>query len=103
MKTLYTLLFCFFALALSAQTTYTVDCPRQDSCFLVETSIQQATAQNPRPQVTISYRLFRTSQEFDAIIDAIRKAANAEISAGVDQSRALNAIADKIQAVKPKQ
>lgn len=103
MRFFTTLIFSVFALALSAQTTYTVDCPRPDSCFLVETSIQQATAQNPRPQVTISYRLFRTPQEFDAIIEAIRKAANAEISAGVDQSRVLNAIADKIQAVKLKQ
>ena len=101
MRFFATLIFSVFALALSAQTTYSIDCPKQDSCFLVETSVAE-TRGEPRPSVTINDRLFRTPQEFDAIIEAIRKAANAEISAGVDQSRVLNAIADKIQAAWPK-
>ena len=101
MKTLYTLLFCLFALALSAQTTYTVDCPRQDSCFLVETSVAE-TKGEPRPSVTINYRFFRTKQEFDAIITTIKDQANKEISAGVDRSRFMISVADKIQAAWPK-
>lgn len=101
MKTLYTLLFCFFALALSAQTTYTVDCPKQDSCFLVETSVAE-TKGEPRPSVTINYRFFRTKSEFDAIIATIKDQANKAISNGVDQSRFMNSVADKIQAAWPK-
>lgn len=103
MKLLSTLLFCFFAIALSAQsqTTYSIDCPKQDSCFLVETSVAE-TKGEPRPSVTINYRFFRTKQEFDAIIAAIKDQANKEISAGVDRSRFMNDVADKIKAAWPK-
>lgn len=101
MRFFITLIFSVFALALSAQTTYTVDCPRQDSCFLVETSVAE-TKGEPRPSVTINYRFFRTKQEFDAIITTIKDQANKAISNGVDQSRFMNGIAEKIQAAWPK-
>lgn len=102
MKLLSTFAFIIYSIALSAQsqTTYTIDCPRQDSCFLVETSVAE-TKGEPRPSVTINYRLFRTKQEFDAIVTAIKDQANKEISAGVDRSRFMNSVADKIQAAWP--
>ena len=101
MKFFATLLFSAFSLALSAQTTYSIDCPKQDSSFLVETSVAE-TKGEPRPSVTINYRFFRTKQEFDAIITTIKDQANKEISAGVDRSRFMISVADKIQAAWPK-
>jgi len=102
MKLFSTLIFSLSLFTLSAQSVaYTVECPKQDSCYLVETTVGQATPPM-RPQVTIAYRFFRSDAEFDAIVEQIRRAANAEISAGVDRSRGMNAIADKIAAAKPK-
>ena len=102
MKFFATLLFSVFSLALSAQSaTYSVECPKPDSCFLVETSVAE-TKGEPRPSVTINYRFFRTKSEFDAIITTIKDQANKEISAGVDRSRFMISVADKIQAAWPK-
>lgn len=95
-----------FALALftaQAQTTYTVECPAKDSCFLVEISTAQMIKGEPRPSVTINYRFFRTKEDFDGIITAINEQANKEIANGVDRSRIMTGIADKIKAAWPKQ
>jgi len=89
-------------LTAQAQSNYTVDCPKQDSCFLVEISTGPIVKGEPRPSVTINYRFFRTKEEFDGIVNAIREQANKEISAGVDRNRFMLDVADKIKAAWPK-
>lgn len=98
------ILTALFALALftaQAQTTYTVECPAKDSCFLVEISTAQMINGEPRPSVTINYRFFRTKDEFDGIVSMIKEQANKEISAGVDRSRYMTDVSDKIKAAWP--
>lgn len=96
----------FISIFVQAQATYTVDCPKPDSCFLKEVSTGAPSANEPRPGTVISYKFFRTTAEFDAIILGIRKQASDELSKGMEQvnrANAMNAVADKIEAVKPKQ
>jgi len=97
-----TALFALLLTAAQAQSAYTVDCPKQDSCFLVEISTGPTIKGEPRPSVTINYRFFRTKEEFDAIVSAIREQANKEISNGVDRNRFMLEVADKIKAAWPK-
>lgn len=99
-----------FALILSglqAQTLdYTIDCPKPDSCFLREISTAAPTAQEPRPQTTISNRLFRSLADLDAVIEAVRKQAREEAAKGMEllrKSETMNAVADKIKAAKDAQ
>lgn len=106
MKFAITIALFIIAFTLGAQgtqsVTYTIECPAKDSCFLVETSMFAAIKGEPRQSFSINYRFFRTEKDLDLIIEAIRNQANAEISGGVDRSRYLSAIADKILAAKPK-
>jgi len=97
--TLFALLAFFTA---QAQSAYTVDCPKQDSCFLVEISTGPTIKGEPRPSVTINYRFFRSKEEFDAIVNAIKEQANKEISNGVDRNRFMLDVADRIKAAWPK-
>jgi len=93
----------FFALTTAqAQSNYTVECPKADSCFLVEISTAQPIKGEPRPSVTINYRFFRTKEDFDAIVNALKEQANREIANGVDRSRFMTDVADKIKAAWPK-
>lgn len=105
-KLLSTFLFSiitFFAQAQSA--SYSIECPKPDSCFLKETSIGLATAQDPRPQTVVSYRLFRSPAELDGIVAAIRKQAADQLAKGtelINQANTMNGVADKIKAAWPK-
>ena len=64
---------------LQAQTLdYSIECPKPDSCFLREISTAAPTAQEPRPQTTISNRLFRSWADLDAVIELVRKQARDE-------------------------
>lgn len=95
----------FISLFAQAQATYSVDCPKPDSCFLKEVSTGVPSANEPRPQAVTSYKFFRTAVDFDAITQGIRKQASEELAKGMEQvnrANAMNAVADKIEAVKPK-
>ena len=96
----------FISLFANAQgAIYSVDCPKPDSCFLKEVSTGQPSANEPRPQTVTSYKFFRTLTDFDAIVSGIRKQASDELAKGMQQvntANAMNAVADKIEAVKPK-
>ena len=93
--------------AIQAQTLdYTIDCPKPDSCYLREISTAAPTAQEPRPQTTISNRLFRSLADLDAVIEAVRKQAREEAAKGMEllrKSETMNAVADKIKAAKDAQ
>mgnify|MGYP003436615730 FL=1 len=100
-KAALTTLLSFALTAAHGQSNYTVDCPKQDSCFLVEISPGQIVKGEPRPSVTINYRFFRSKEEFDAIVNAIKEQANKEISNGVDRNRFMLDVADRIKAAWP--
>lgn len=107
MKFLSTFLFSIIAFFAQAQSaTYSVECPKPDSCFLKEVSSGAPTAQDPRPQTVTSYKFFRSVSEFDQIVSAIRAASAKKMEEGmklVDEARGINTVADKIQAARPKQ
>lgn len=106
MKFLFSITLFFLALSIKAQNvSYSVECPKPDSCFLKEVSVGAPTSQEPRPQATTSYRYFKTLEEFDEVVNNIRKQASEELAKGmeiVDRARSMNLIADKIQGVRPK-
>lgn len=106
MKFISTSIFCLIAIFSQAQNvSYSVECPKSDSCFLKEVVSSVANDKAPRPQVTTTYTLFRSLDEYDAIIAAIRKQASEDLTKGmdiVDKARMMSAVADKIQAVRPK-
>lgn len=97
----------FFAFSVSAQSvSYSVECITPDSCFLKEVSLGVPTEQDPRPQSITSYKFFRSIQEFDQIAATIRKQAADETKKAMeilDRARSMNGIADKIEAVRPKE
>jgi len=92
---------------LQAQTLdYSIDCPKPDSCFLREVSTAAPTAQEPRPQSSVSWRLFKSWAELDAVIEVVRKQAREEAAKGMEllkKSETMNAVADKIKAAKEAQ
>ena len=93
--------------ALQAQTLdYSIECPKPDSCFLREVSTATPTAQEPRPQSTVSWRLFRSWAEFDGLIELVRKQAREESAKGMElmkKAETMNLVADKIKAAKDAQ
>ena len=109
MKKITTILAVFALLitGLQAQTLdYTIDCPKPDSCYLREISTAAPTAQEPRPQTTISNRLFRSWADLDAVIEVIRKQAREEAAKGMElmkKAETMNLVADKIKAAKDAQ
>lgn len=107
MKFVFAIALLFASLAVKSQSVvYSVECPKPDSCFLKEVSTGASTTQEPRPQAITSWRFFRTLEEYDAIVSDIRKQAAEELKNGmeqVDKARGMNAVADKIDAVRPKQ
>lgn len=106
MKVSFAFALLIFAITIQAQSaSYSVECPKPDSCFLREISTGPVTAQDPRPQTVTSYRLFRSAAEFEKIVSDIRAAGAKKLEEGmkiVEEARGINAIADKIQAAWPK-
>jgi hypothetical protein len=92
---------------LSAQSvSYSIEYFRADSFFVKEVSTGAATAKEPKPTTQTTYRLFRSVQEFDAAVEEIRKQAKAEQDKAMEslnKSKAIEEIAEKIKAVRPKQ
>lgn len=104
MRFFATLIFLAIALSASSQT-YSVECPKPDSCFLRELSVGPSNAQNPRPQTVVSYTFFRGPEDLQRIVDAVRKQASEQLEKGmqiVNQANAMNAAAKEIEALKPK-
>jgi hypothetical protein len=93
--------------AIQAQTLdYSIDCPKPDSCFLREVSTAAPTAQEPRPQSSVSWRLFRSWADLDAVIELVRKQARDEAAKGMElmkKAETMNLVADKIKAAKDAQ
>ena len=91
--------FCF------AQSSYSIDCPKPDSCFLKEVTVSATDEANPRPQTVTSYRLFRSQHELDGILSAIRKQADEAFEKSMEllnTSNELRKVANKIEAIRPK-
>jgi hypothetical protein len=60
--------FCF-----AQKTTYSFDTVKRDSFFLTATTLWPASEQTPRPQVQEVNQLFRSVDEFNALLESIKK------------------------------
>jgi len=105
MRFFATLIFIAIAFSASAQS-YSVECPKPDSCFLKEISVGPVSAQNPRPQTVVSYTYFRGPEELQKIVDSVRKQAAEQLEKGmqiVNTANSMNAAAKEIEALlRPK-
>lgn len=106
-KVFFLAVFATISISISAQSvSYSVECIKPDSCFLKEVSAVRANESEPRAQIVTTYKLFRSLSEFDAIVSAVQKQAADELSKGMEmvkRANEMNAIADKLRAVRPKQ
>lgn len=102
-KILFTALISVFALACQAQVKYEiVRTEKPDSSFLKETIVEAVTPEQPRPTITVNYRLFRADSEVASIVEEIRKrarTASEEAAKSMNAAGALNKIADEIETL----
>lgn len=67
-----TLLF-ISAICFAQKTTYSFDALQRDSFFLTATTSWPSSKETPRPQIQEINQLFRSVDEFNALVESIKK------------------------------
>lgn len=103
MKKIITLCAMLAALSTQAQNvSYSIECVRQDSFFLIET-ISQSFAGSPRPQEVVTALLFRDTSDLSKFFDRLeveRNDTRSEFDKVSTKMEAMNIRANAIRALR---